>query len=97
MNFQKDELIDMIFILGESDRNCLLASKIYAIRYPERRHPREESFRNVLNRFIETGNVKYNKQDRIKTVTNEENELSVLLAVTENLLKRKKHNFLEPY
>ena len=84
MNFNKDELVDMIFVLGESEKNCLLASRIYATRYPDRRHPEEKSFRRLLLRFVETGNVLYKKEERAKSVTNEENELLVLLTVTED-------------
>lgn len=84
MNFNKDELVNMIFVLGETEKNCLLASRIYATRFPESRHPDEKSFRKLLNRFIETGNVKYKKQERTKPIINEENELSVLLTVTEH-------------
>lgn len=84
MNFEKDELVDMIFVLGETDRICLLAARMYAARYPERRHPDEKSFRNLLNRFIETGSVNYKKQERTKPIMNEENELSVILTATEH-------------
>jgi Helix-turn-helix domain (DUF4817) len=73
MLISKTDLIDMIFILGESDRNCLLASRIYSQRYPDRRHPDERSFRKVLTRFIETGCINYSKHERIKPATNEEN------------------------
>lgn len=84
MNFEKDELVDMIFVLGESEKNCMLASRIYAAQYPERRHPEEKSFRRLLERFVETGSVAYKKEERTKPVTNEENELAVLLTVTED-------------
>jgi hypothetical protein len=29
MNFNKDELVQMVYALGEGDRYCLLASRIY--------------------------------------------------------------------
>jgi hypothetical protein len=29
MNFNKDELVQMVYALGEGDRNYLLASRIY--------------------------------------------------------------------
>lgn len=84
MNFNKEELVDMIFVLGESERNCLLANRIYHQRYPERRLPKVDSFQKLLDRFVETGNVQYEKRERIKNVVNEENELSVVLATTED-------------
>lgn len=61
MNFTKQELIDMIYTLGESDRNCFLASRNYAQKYPDRAHPQEASFKNLKNRFEETGDISYKK------------------------------------
>lgn len=85
-NFSQNELVDMIFILGECSRNPLLASRIYKARYPEReRFPKEESFKNLLERFIETGSVSYpQKQKRVKSIVNEENEFVILTALIEN-------------
>lgn len=84
-NFSRNELIDMVFVLGECHKNCLLASRTYKARYPERqRHPREETFRNLLDRFLNTGSVEYPKRERKRTVSNEENEFSVLVSVTED-------------
>lgn len=56
----------MTFILGESARNCLLGDRIY----PDIRI----SFRRILARFIETGNVNYSKHEPIKPVINEDND-----------------------
>lgn len=47
MNFSQIEMVDMIFILGECQRNCLLASRVYHERYPERRPPNEKSFKRL--------------------------------------------------
>lgn len=84
MNFSKDELIDMVFVLGESEKNCLLASRLYATRFPDRRHPRQESFNKLLERFLATGSVDYKKEERASTARTEETELAVLLTVTED-------------
>ena len=46
--------------------------------------PDEKSFRKLLDRFLQTGKIAYPKKSKIKTATNEENELAVLLTVTEN-------------
>lgn len=85
-NFTTLEMVNMIFILGECARNCLLASRVYAERYPNiERKPRPEAFEKLLRRFVETGSVAYKKRMVInKPVINEENELRVLLAVQEN-------------
>lgn len=84
MNFTKQELIDMIYTLGESDRNCFLASRIYAQKYPDRAHPQEASFKNLKNRFEETGDISYKKNHRTKRTTNEDNEHVVLLSLVED-------------
>lgn len=84
-HFSQNELIDMVFILGECDRNCLLASRVYAVRYPNRpRHPREEIFTKLLDRFLNSGSVAYRKCERSKNILNEENEFRVMVAVVEN-------------
>lgn len=84
MNFSKEELVDMVFMLGASDKNCLLATRNYKEAFPERRQPRREAFEKLLDRFIRTGSVVYEKSERTKTVNTEENQLTVLLKVTEN-------------
>lgn len=82
--YNREELADMIFILGEAERNCLLASRIYAQRYPDRRHPDSRSLKKLLKRFQETGGTNYKKPNKSKSVRTEENTLSVMLAVNEN-------------
>ncbi|KAK4885520.1 hypothetical protein RN001_001791 [Aquatica leii] len=85
MNFSKEELINMTYALGEAERNCLLASRIYEQKYPFARHPRSEAFEHLRERCEDTGNVKYKKRDvEQRTVTNDKNELTVLLSVEEN-------------
>ena len=84
MNFTKQEMIDMIYVLGASDKNCLLAVRIYHEKYPDRRQPHRSAFERLRQRFDETGNVQYIKTDRVKPVLNEENELAVHLKVIED-------------
>lgn len=79
------ERVDMVLCIGECLENCLLASKVYAQKYPDRRHPQKEVFERLLNRFHATGNVAYEKVNKNKTVIGDNvNELDVLLSVTEN-------------
>lgn len=59
MNFSQEELIDMVYSLGAGDRNPFLASRMYAQQFPERRHPRIETFEKLQERFERTGQVKY--------------------------------------
>lgn len=84
MNYPKSELVDMTFVLGESDRNPLLASRIYTQKYPLRRHPSPRAFENLRTRFTETGSVNYSGPSRNARVLTEENEENVLTAVVEN-------------
>lgn len=75
----------MILILGESNRNCLLASRIYEERFPDGRHPRERAFRSLLDRFINSGSVSYNKRNVPGLVVNDqENEFAVMTAIVED-------------
>lgn len=84
MNYSQEEMIKMVYTLGESHGNCLLAARMYAQKFPERRHPQEICFRRLKERFERTGSVKYEKTTRNKTVLNEENELAIALSVTED-------------
>ena len=85
MYFSKNELIDMIYVLGEADKNCLLAERLYRTKYPERRTPSPRSFQNLMERFDSTGSVEYSKHKVVnKIATNDEKELEILLQVQEN-------------
>ncbi|RZC31932.1 hypothetical protein BDFB_013030 [Asbolus verrucosus] len=66
MNVSKEELIKVVYILSESDRNCFLASRICKQRHPSVQHPRSETFQNLRDLFEETASVEYKK----KVVTN---------------------------
>lgn len=83
MNYSTEEMVDMIYILGECQRNCMLASRVYAQRFPFRRHPLKKAFERVAERFNRTGSVCYTKPIRQKPVMNEETEFTVMAAVVE--------------
>lgn len=84
MSLTQQEMTDMVFVLGECQKNPLLASRVYAQRFPDRRHPQEISFRRLLQRFIESGQIKYARRGGPSTVITEENEFLVLGSVQEN-------------
>lgn len=84
MKYTIQESIDMIYILGECLKNCLLASRVYKERFPDRRHPDARSFQKLMDRFDRTGTVKYEKHDRVKPVLNEENEFNIIASVVED-------------
>lgn len=44
-------------MLGLYHRNCLLASRTFAVEYPDRRHPDESSFLRLSNRSEEIENA----------------------------------------
>lgn len=85
MDFPKNELIDMIYILGEAEKNCLLAVRIYQAKYPDRRKPTRQTFQCLMERFDANGTVEYNKRKVVNRIaTNEEKENEVLLHLEEN-------------
>lgn len=61
--YNREELADMIFILGEAGRNYLLASRIYAQRYM---HPDSRSLKKLLQRFQESGSTNDKKPNKSK-------------------------------
>lgn len=84
MNYCQEDLISMIYVIGECYGNCLLASRIYAQKFPNRRHPDNRMLQILKERFDRTGSVGYEKRTRTKSVLNEENTLAVTLSVVEN-------------
>ena len=85
MQYSKNELIDMIFVLGESDKNCLLAERLYRAKYPERRIPSPRIFQNVMERFVSTGSVECPKRKVVNRIaTNDDKQLDIVLEVQEN-------------
>lgn len=84
MNYRLEDMVQMVYSLGESDGNCLLASRLYEQKFPERRHPDQRAFRALKIRFEETGKVFYRKFERACPVTNDENTLNIALHITEN-------------
>lgn len=84
-NYNLQERIDMLLTIGECEENCLLASRVYAQKYPQRKHPDKRVLERLLRDFRRTGNVAYEKANRRKTIVgNEENELRILGAIIEN-------------
>ena len=77
-------MVDMIFVLGASDKNALLAKRLYQQQYPDRRQPGKGTLEKLLERFERTGSVAYKKNTRKKRAQTQENQLNVLLTVTEN-------------
>ncbi|ERL95875.1 hypothetical protein D910_00510, partial [Dendroctonus ponderosae] len=71
-NYPREERIDMIFTLGECHKNCLLASRVYAQKFPEINDPKPTVFKRLLHQFEESGSVNYKKPISRKSVTEDE-------------------------
>lgn len=82
--FTKDELIDMILIIGESTGIIRRAKRIYRERFPRRRQPSLRTLRRIFTRFRETGSVEKPKRNTSKVIINEVTEIMVLASVHEN-------------
>ncbi|ERL95969.1 hypothetical protein D910_00710, partial [Dendroctonus ponderosae] len=96
-NYPREERIDMIFTLGECYKNCLLASRVYTQKLPERNHPKPTVFKRLLHQFEESGSVNYKKPITGKSVTeDEENVFTVIASVIGNPNNYQKYNFY-PY
>lgn len=83
MNYSSDELINMIYCLNESHRNCLLASRIYRANYSGL-YLRPEHFLKLKERFERTGSVYYEKTERVHEISNENSQINILTRVIEN-------------
>lgn len=64
MNFTFDEYADMYLVLGESRGNFAGAARLYAERYPQRRHPTRNVIQRMDQRFRETGSIIVRNIDR---------------------------------
>lgn len=84
MNYSTQELIDMVYTLGECHKNCFLASRVYREKFPDRRSPDLRTFQKLRERFDRTGTVKYEKLLRAKTVTTAENGFNVIASAVED-------------
>ncbi|KAJ8911567.1 hypothetical protein NQ315_007949 [Exocentrus adspersus] len=82
MHYPPEQLIQMVYTIGESDGNYFLAArKIFFLalkKDPNRSHPDVRSLQNLKERFERTGKKQYS------SVLNEENQLAISLAVVEN-------------
>jgi len=50
-NYTSNEVVDILLIFGECHRNYRNASRLYAERYPDRRHPNPQQIINIERRF----------------------------------------------
>jgi hypothetical protein len=55
MNFTRQELINIVYCLGETDPNILMAQRTYNQKYPDARIPQSAAFKKLKDRFEATG------------------------------------------
>lgn len=67
------KMTDLIYMLGASDKNCLLAVGLHRACYRSRRQTTKCGFEKLMRCFDQTGKVSHQKNQRMKTATNEEN------------------------
>lgn len=83
--YPRNELVDMLLAAGRAEENMYEASRLYAERFPDRRHPKANVFSRLLERVRETGIVDYKKPEfRNPRVCHQENENLVMQCVVEN-------------
>lgn len=58
----QEELVEMMFVLGECYRNPILATQIYADCYSKRWDRKVSSFRKSLEMLLYTGQIQYPTQ-----------------------------------
>ncbi|XP_032684451.1 uncharacterized protein LOC116850355 isoform X2 [Odontomachus brunneus] len=49
-DYSPNEIVDIILVLGECHSNYNAASRLYAQRFPERRHPTDMTIRSLVQR-----------------------------------------------
>ncbi|EFA09383.1 hypothetical protein TcasGA2_TC001948 [Tribolium castaneum] len=82
MNFTQQELINMVYCIGEADRNVLLAKNRQ--KYPDVRTPQVLSFQKLKDRFENSGSTKYETKEILGERIDQDTELNVLLMLEEN-------------
>lgn len=84
INLSGEELVNMMYVFGECNKNCLLASRVYAARYPTLIHPEPRAFERVRLHFERTKSVLPPKRVRLQRKSNEEVENEVMQRIVED-------------
>lgn len=64
--YSNDELFDIIGVYFECQRNSLAAARQYALRYPNRRHPRRGYIHNLAQTLRQTGSFHPRQPGRLR-------------------------------
>jgi len=81
MPFPPVEVFDMFRIYFQNNENTTVSLRIYAMEYPDRRHPTVKVFRKIIDRFRTTGSINRPTLRRRRTARTEENVINVLAYV----------------
>ena len=84
MNYTNSEKVDMLLVYGLCERNARAAARLYAERYPHRRHPDHKAILNLENNLREFGMLQKDKKIpnlRNKTATDNDHAAAVLAYV----------------
>lgn len=82
MPYSNAEAYDMLAVYFQSFENAVIASREYALRYPQRRHHSREVFTRLARRLRETGRVQpIPVPVRRRRIRNEENIINVLAHI----------------
>lgn len=84
MSISNAELYDMIGVYFECHQNATIASRIYSVRYPYRRHYGKEVFKRKARRLRETGSFHRPCFKRCSRGINEDNSINVLALIQQN-------------
>ena len=75
--YSNDELVDMLLVYGAADCNGHAAWRLYQERYPNRRFPYHATFASVNRRLRESGSLKRETMNRLRTMRRTGNEEAV--------------------
>lgn len=78
-DYQPNEIVDMIMILGESHNNYRAAARLYTARFPDRRHPDHRAISRLTQRAREGHMVRQRRNHEYDE--NDPNVITVLAAI----------------
>ncbi|KAJ8910821.1 hypothetical protein NQ315_004681 [Exocentrus adspersus] len=85
MNYSKEELVNMVYAIGEAHGNCLLASRIYQANNPDlQRYPLTKCFVKLKERFERTANANYEKTARTHACSNQDRQIDIVGCAIQN-------------
>jgi len=83
--YRVDEMVAMVYLYGECHQNLSATVRMYAQRYPNRRHPARQTLHGIVRRFNETGSVVHrDRPGRPRHVSNDDTSTVILASVVVN-------------